>query len=74
VKKVAKVYPLGKPGGAAMAFVDLSDKTFNTMAPADYSFWQLLDQVSKRSRASRSTRSGSASMRWYREGQEVRTR
>jgi len=25
--------------------VDVSDKNFNTVTPADYSFWEALDQV-----------------------------
>jgi hypothetical protein len=46
VKKFTKVYP---PSQAAnppqMTFVNLSGKPFNTVAPADYRFWELLNQV-----------------------------
>jgi hypothetical protein len=46
VKKSTKVYPLGQAGKApAMKFVDVSGKAFNTVAPADYAFWEYLDQV-----------------------------
>jgi hypothetical protein len=46
VKKFTKVYPLtqsGKP--PQLKFVDLSGKPFNTVAPADYTFWELLNEV-----------------------------
>jgi hypothetical protein len=46
VKKFTKVYPLSeakKP--PTPKFVDVSDKAFNTVAPADYSFWEALNQV-----------------------------
>jgi hypothetical protein len=46
VRKFTKVYP---PSQAAnppqMTFVDMSGKPFNTVAPADYKFWELLNQV-----------------------------
>ena len=46
MKKYAKVYP---PSQAAnppqMKVVDMSGKPFNTVAPADYAFWEMLDQV-----------------------------
>ncbi|EFL52539.1 protein of unknown function DUF1214 [Solidesulfovibrio fructosivorans JJ]] len=46
VKKFTRIYPLGHKGPAPeMHFVDLSNKDFNTVAPADYSFWGLLNQV-----------------------------
>jgi len=46
VKKFTKIYPLGQKGQAPeLQFVDLSGKDFNTVAPADYSFWELLNQV-----------------------------
>ena len=46
VKKFTKIYPLSQKGAPPrMQFVDLSGKPFNTVAPADYSFWGLLDQV-----------------------------
>ena len=45
VKKSTKVYPLGQADKApAMKFVDVSGKAFNTVAPADYAFWEYLDQ------------------------------
>jgi hypothetical protein len=47
VKKFTKIYPLsdaGKPA-PALNFVDMSAKPFNTVAPADYRFWQMLDEV-----------------------------
>jgi hypothetical protein len=44
VKKFTRVYPLGG-NPTPMNFVDLSGKDFNTVAPADYRFWELLDQV-----------------------------
>ncbi len=46
VKKFTKIYPLGGKGQPPeLQFVDLSGKDFNTVAPADYSFWELLNQV-----------------------------
>ena len=46
VKKFTKLYPLGQKGQPSeLKFVDLSGKAFNTVAPADYSFWELLNQV-----------------------------
>jgi hypothetical protein len=46
VKKYTKVYPLSQEASApAMKFVDVSGKDFCTVAPADYAFWGLLDQV-----------------------------
>ncbi|MFZ2089992.1 MAG: DUF1254 domain-containing protein [Desulfobaccales bacterium] len=49
VKKFTKIYPLsqvsqtGKP--PTPKFVDVSSKAFNTIAPADYTFWEALNQV-----------------------------
>lgn len=46
VKKLTKVYPLSdaaKP--PLMNFVNVSGKDFCTVAPADYAFWELLNQV-----------------------------
>ena len=46
VKKFTKIYPPGearKP--PSLNFVDLSGKPFNTVAPARYHFWELLNQV-----------------------------
>lgn len=46
VKKSTKIYPLGQKGQApAMHFVNLSGKYLNTVAPADSTFWELLNQV-----------------------------
>lgn len=47
VQKATKIYPLadaGKPS-PALTFVDLSGKPFNTVASADYAFWELLHQL-----------------------------
>lgn len=46
-KKLTKIYPLadaGKPA-AELKVVDLSGKPFNLVPPADYSFWEVLNQV-----------------------------
>jgi hypothetical protein len=47
VKKFTKIYPLSSAGKPApkLTYVDLSGKPFNTVGPADYSFWELLNQV-----------------------------
>jgi hypothetical protein len=46
VKKFTKVYPLDKSAAAAaMKFVDVSGRVFNTVAPSDYRFWELLNEV-----------------------------
>ena len=46
VKKFTKISPLSQSGKPPqLEFVDLSGKPFNTVAPADYSFWELLNQV-----------------------------
>lgn len=46
VKKFTKIYPLSQADNPPpMKFVNLSGKDFNTVAPADYSFWELLNQV-----------------------------
>jgi len=46
VKKFTKVYPVSQAANPPqMKFVDMSAKPFNTVAPADYKFWELLDQV-----------------------------
>ncbi len=47
VKNFTKIYPLSgadKPA-PALKFVDMSQKPFNTVGPADYRFWELLNQV-----------------------------
>jgi hypothetical protein len=41
VKKYTKIYPLAE----SLTYVDLSGKPFNIVAPADYTFWELLNQV-----------------------------
>jgi hypothetical protein len=47
VKKFTKIYPLSSAGKTPppLNFLDLSGKPFNTDAPADYAFWELLNQV-----------------------------
>ena len=47
VKKYTKIYPLADAGKPAppLTFVDLSGKPFNIINPADYTFWELLNQV-----------------------------
>jgi len=46
VKKFTKVYPLSQAANPPqMKFVDMSGKPFNTAAPADYRFWELLNQI-----------------------------
>lgn len=46
VKKFTKIYPLSQADNPPpMKFVNLSGKSFNTVAPADYAFWELLNQV-----------------------------
>ena len=47
VKKFTKIYPLSDAGKPApeLQFVDLSEKPFNTVGPADYRFWELLNEV-----------------------------
>jgi hypothetical protein len=46
VKKSTKIYPLGQSAAASrLTFVNMSGKPFNMVAPADYSFWEMLNQV-----------------------------
>lgn len=46
VKKFTKIYPPSEAANSpSLNFVDLSAKPFNTVAPADYTFWELLNQV-----------------------------
>ena len=47
VKKFTKIYPLSDAAKdhPALKFVDMSGKPFNTVYPADYRFWELLNQV-----------------------------
>jgi hypothetical protein len=47
VKKFTKIYPLAdkdKPS-PPLTYVDISGKPFNIINPADYRFWELLNQV-----------------------------
>lgn len=46
VTKNTKIYPLGSGSNPpTINFVNMSGKPFNTVAPADYRFWELLNQV-----------------------------
>ncbi len=46
VKKFTKIYPLSQADNPPpVKFVNLSNVAFNTLAPADYSFWEYLNQV-----------------------------
>ena len=46
VKKHTRVYRLSEAANPpAMKFVNVSGKDFGTVAPADYAFWELLNQV-----------------------------
>ncbi|MBL0143935.1 MAG: DUF1254 domain-containing protein [Betaproteobacteria bacterium] len=47
VKKVTKIYLLADAGKAhpPLKFVDMSGKPFNSVYPADYRFWELLNEV-----------------------------
>jgi hypothetical protein len=47
VKKYTKIYPLAAAGKPAppLTYIDLSGKPFNFISPADYRFWELLNQV-----------------------------
>jgi hypothetical protein len=46
VKKTLKIYPLGDTANPTpIKYVDLSGKSSNFVAPADYSFWGLLNQA-----------------------------
>src|SRR5262249_14238319 len=47
VKKFTKIYPLSNAGSSpsSLNFLDMSGKPFNTVAPADYRFWELLNEV-----------------------------
>jgi hypothetical protein len=46
-KKTAKIYPLADKDKPAteLKYVDVSGKPFNIINPADYRFWELLNQV-----------------------------
>jgi len=46
IKKFAKVYLLSQAANPPInAFVDVSGKAFSTVAPGDFQFWELLNQV-----------------------------
>lgn len=46
VKRFTRAYPLSQAANPPpMKFVNLSNKAFNTVAPAGYAFWELLNQV-----------------------------
>ena len=46
VKKFTKIYTLSQAANPPqIRFVDMSGMPFNTVAPADYRFWELLNQV-----------------------------
>ena len=46
VKKLTKIYPLADAASPPpLTFVDMSGKPFNMVNPADYRYWELLDQV-----------------------------
>jgi hypothetical protein len=46
VKKFTKIYPLGQEANAQPpTFVDMSSKPFNMVNPADYRYWELLNQA-----------------------------
>jgi hypothetical protein len=46
VKKYTRIYPLSQSANPpVLNFVNVSDKDFCTVAPADYMFWEYLNQV-----------------------------
>ena len=46
IKKMTKIYPLSQAGNPPTpTFNDVTGKTLSTLAPADYSFWEALNQV-----------------------------
>jgi len=46
VKKTTKIYPLSQASNPpALKFVNMSGIPFNMVAPADFSFWEMLNQV-----------------------------
>jgi hypothetical protein len=46
VKKYTRIYPLSQAANPpALNFVNVSDREFCTVAPADYTFWEYLNQV-----------------------------
>jgi hypothetical protein len=46
MKKYTRIYPLSKASNPpAMNFINVSGMAFSTLAPADYTFWEYLNQV-----------------------------
>jgi hypothetical protein len=46
LKKFTRIYPLAKADNPpANTFVNVSDRAFSTVAPADYRFWEMLNDV-----------------------------
>ena len=46
VKKATKIYPLSQAANPPSPnFVDMSGKPFNMVGPADFTFWQMLNEV-----------------------------
>ncbi|MCE5299232.1 MAG: DUF1254 domain-containing protein [Methanoregulaceae archaeon] len=46
VRKYTRIYPLSQAANPpALNFVNVSDRDFCTVAPADYTFWEYLNQV-----------------------------
>jgi hypothetical protein len=46
IKKTARVYPLSRADNPPeLTFVDVTDKYFCLVGPADYTFWEYLDEV-----------------------------
>jgi hypothetical protein len=47
VKQHTRIYPLAAANGPTpdLTFLDMSEQPFNTVAPADYRFWELLNEV-----------------------------
>jgi hypothetical protein len=46
IKKMTKIYPLSQAANPpALTFNDVTGKTLSTLAPADYAFWEALNQV-----------------------------
>jgi hypothetical protein len=46
IKKTLKVYRLSDAANPpTLNFIDMSARPFNMLAPADYTFWELLNKV-----------------------------
>jgi hypothetical protein len=46
IKKTTRVYPLSRADNPPeLTFVDMTDKPFFSIAPADYTFWEYLNEV-----------------------------